>query len=449
MDITTDRIKDKKDYFKIKERNSTIKTEITAGITTFMTMAYILIVNPITLGETGMDVNALFTATALSSIVGTLVMALYANMPFALAPGMGLNAFFAYTVVLGMGYSWEFALTAVFLEGLIFILLTALNIREAIINCIPMTIKKSISVGIGLFIAFIGLINSGIVNTGMVAVEKNILSGSVVKLGNIASPGPALTLIGIVVIGVLLAKNVKGALLIGMILTTIIGIPLGQTILPEGLNIFSAPPSLEPIFFKFQFENIFTWDMFIVLFTFLFVDLFDTVGTLVGVGDKANMLNDKGELPEAKKALFADAIGTTFGAMFGTSTVTTVVESASGVAGGGRTGLTALSTAAMFIIALFLSPLFLMIPSTAVAPVLILVGLFMMTSIKEIDLENYTEAIPAFLTIIMMPLSYSIAEGITFGILSFVFLKVFTGKHKEVSPIMYVLAVLFIGKFFM
>lgn len=449
MDITTDRIKDKKDYFKIKERNSTIKTEITAGITTFMTMAYILIVNPITLGETGMDVNALFTATALSSIVGTLVMALYANMPFALAPGMGLNAFFAYTVVLGMGYSWEFALTAVFLEGLIFILLTALNIREAIINCIPMTIKKSISVGIGLFIAFIGLINSGIVNTGMVAVEKDILSGSVVKLGNIASPGPALTLIGIVVIGVLLAKNVKGALLIGMILTTIIGIPLGQTILPEGLNIFSAPPSLEPIFFKFQFENIFTWDMFIVLFTFLFVDLFDTVGTLVGVGDKANMLNDKGELPEAKKALFADAIGTTFGAMFGTSTVTTVVESASGVAGGGRTGLTALSTAAMFIIALFLSPLFLMIPSTAVAPVLILVGLFMMTSIKEIDLENYTEAIPAFLTIIMMPLSYSIAEGITFGILSFVFLKVFTGKHKEVSPIMYVLAVLFIGKFFM
>lgn len=449
MDITTDRIKDKKDYFKIKERNSTIKTEITAGITTFMTMAYILIVNPITLGETGMDVNALFTATALSSIVGTLVMALYANMPFALAPGMGLNAFFAYTVVLGMGYSWEFALTAVFLEGLIFILLTALNIREAIINCIPMTIKKSISVGIGLFIAFIGLINSGIVNTGMVAVEKNILSGSVVKLGNIASPGPALTLIGIVVIGVLLAKNVKGALLIGMILTTIIGIPLGQTILPEGLNIFSAPPSLEPIFFKFQFENIFTWDMFIVLFTFLFVDLFDTVGTLVGVGDKANMLNDKGELPEAKKALFADAIGTTFGAMFGTSTVTTVVESASGVAGGGRTGLTALSTAALFILALFLSPLFLMIPSTAVAPVLILVGLFMMTSIKEIDLENYTEAIPAFLTIIMMPLSYSIAEGITFGILSFVFLKVFTGKHKEVSQIMYVLAVLFIGKFFM
>ncbi|MBS4538055.1 NCS2 family permease [Clostridium sp. D2Q-11] len=447
MEITTNRIKKSNDYFKIEERNTTVKREIVAGITTFMTMAYILIVNPITLAETGMDINALFTATALSAIIGTLVMGLYANMPFALAPGMGLNAFFAYTVVLGMGYPWEFALTAVFLEGLIFILLTALNIREAIINCIPMTIKKAISVGIGLFIAFIGLVNSGIVNTGMVAVDEGVLSGVVVKLGNIAQPGPLLTLIGVGITGALLVKNVKGALLIGMILTTLIGIPLGETILPEGLNIISRPPSLEPILFKFQFHNILTWDMFIVLFTFLFVDLFDTVGTLVGVGAKAEMLDEKGQLPGAKRALFADAIGTTFGAMFGTSTVTTVVESASGVAEGGRTGLTAVSTAGMFIIALFLSPLFLMIPSTAVAPVLILVGLFMMTPIKDIDLENFTEAIPAFLTIIMMPLTYSIAEGITFGILSYVFIKVTTGKYKEVSPIMYVLSLLFIGKF--
>lgn len=449
MEVTTRSIKRERDYFKLEERNTTVKREITAGLTTFMTMAYILIVNPITLAETGMDVNALFTATALSAIVGCLVMGLYANMPFALAPGMGLNAFFAYTVVLGMGYPWEFALTAVFLEGLIFVLLTALNIREAIINCIPMTIKKSISVGIGLFIAFIGLVNSGIVKTGMVAVDKGVLSGAVVKLGNIAQPGPILTLVGIGIIGALLVKKVKGALLIGMIITTVIGIPLGETILPEGLNILSAPPSIEPIFLKFQWNNILTWDMFVVLFTFLFVDLFDTVGTLVGVGAKAEMLDEKGQLPGAKKALFADAIGTTFGSMFGTSTVTTVVESASGVAEGGRTGLTALSTAGMFIIALFLSPLFLMIPSTAVAPVLILVGLFMMTPIKEIDLENFTEAIPAFLTIIMMPLTYSIAEGITFGILSYVFIKLFTGKFKEVSPIMYVLSILFIGKFFL
>lgn len=442
MDITKE-----KDYFKLNERKTTVKREITAGITTFMTMAYILIVNPITLSETGMDINALFTATALSAIIGTLVMGLYANMPFALAPGMGLNAFFAYTVVLGMGYPWEFALTAVFLEGLIFILLTALNIREAIINCIPMTIKKAISVGIGLFIAFIGLINSGIVDTGMEAVSEGELSGTVVKLGNISSPGPILTILGIIIIGALLVKNVKGALLIGMVVTTLVGIPLGETVLPETFNIISTPPSLEPIFFKFQFENIFTWDMFVVLFTFLFVDLFDTVGTLVGVGDKAGMLDENGKLPGAKKALFADAIGTTFGAIFGTSTVTTVVESASGVAEGGKTGITALSTAGMFIIALFLSPIFLMVPSTAVAPVLILVGLFMMTSIKEIDLENFTESIPAFLTIIMMPLAYSIAEGITFGILSYVLLKVATGKYREVSFAMYVLAILFIGRF--
>lgn len=432
--------------FKLSENKTNVKTEIIAGITTFMTMAYILIVNPLTLSDAGMDFGAVFTATALSAVIGTLVMAFYANYPFALAPGMGLNAFFAYTVVLKMGYSWQFALTAVLLEGIIFIALTFLNVREAIINAIPLGLKKAVSVGIGLFIAFIGLANSGIVVTGMFHVGNDQLDGIPLKLGHITSGAPLLAIIGLIITGILLAKKVKGALFVGILATTIIGIPMGVTQLPEGLRFVSAPPSLKPILFQFDFSNILSFDMLVVLFTFLFVDMFDTVGTLVGVATKADMLDEDGKLPKAKQALFADAIGTTFGAALGTSTVTTYVESASGVAEGGRTGLTALSTAGMFAIALLLSPLFIMIPGAATAPALILVGLFMMTPIKDIDLEDFTEAIPAFLAIIMMPLAYSIAEGIVFGMISYVLLKLLTGKFKDVSPLMVFLSILFVVK---
>lgn len=425
-------------FFRLAENKTTIRTEVLAGLTTFMTMAYILAVNPSILSATGMDRNALFTATALAALIGTLVMALYAKLPFALAPGMGLNAFFAFTVVLGMGHSWQFALTAVFIEGIIFILLTAFNIRELIINSIPMNMKHAVSAGIGLFIAFIGLQNAGvIVNNDAVLVG----------LGSIKTPTVIVALLGVIITGVLLAKKVKGALLIGIFAATLIGIPFGVTVFPDG-SLISLPPSLSPIFFQFEFHNIFTLDMLVVVFTFLFVDMFDTVGTLVGVSDKAGMLSPEGKVPRAKQALFADAIGTTAGAMLGTSTVTTYVESASGVAEGGRTGLTALSVAGLFLLALFLAPLFLMIPAAATAPVLFLVGLFMMSPILKIDLHDFTEAIPAFFTIIMMPLSYSIAEGIVFGMLSYVLLKVFTGKYREVTPVMYVLAVLFIISFF-
>ncbi|KAF0203825.1 MAG: putative MFS transporter AGZA family xanthine/uracil [Bacteroidetes bacterium] len=425
-------------FFRLAENKTTIRTEVLAGLTTFMTMAYILAVNPSILSATGMDRNALFTATALSALVATLVMALYAKLPFALAPGMGLNAFFAFTVVLGMGHSWQFALTAVFIEGIIFILLTAFNIRELIINSIPMNMKHAVSAGIGLFIAFIGLQNAGvIVNNDAVLVG----------LGSIKTHTVIVALLGVIITGVLLARKVKGALLIGIFAATLIGIPFGVTVFPDG-SLVSLPPSIAPIFLQFEFHNIFTLDMLVVVFTFLFVDMFDTVGTLVGVSDKAGMLSPEGKVPRAKEALFADAIGTTAGAMLGTSTVTTYVESASGVAEGGRTGLTALSVAGLFLLALFLAPLFLMIPAAATAPVLFLVGLFMMSPILKIDLNDFTEAIPAFFTIIMMPLSYSIAEGIVFGMLSYVLLKVFTGKHREVTPVMYVLAVLFIISFF-
>jgi adenine/guanine/hypoxanthine permease len=425
-------------FFKLKENKTTVRTEIIAGITTFMTMAYILAVNPGILSATGMDANAVFTATALSAVVATLVMALWAKLPFALAPGMGLNAFFAFTVVLAMGHSWQFALTAVFLEGIIFLLLTAFNIREVIVNAIPMNIKHAISAGIGLFIAFIGMQNAGLI------VKSD---ATMITLGNMAEHSIWIAMFGLVVSGVLLALKVKGALLIGIFAAAIVGIPLGVTILPES-NWVSLPPSLEPIFFKFNFNEIFTTDMLVVLITFLFVDLFDTVGTLIGVASKANMIDKDGKLPRVKQALFADAVGTTVGAMLGTSTVTTYVESASGVAEGGRTGLTALSTAGMFALALFFAPIFLMVPGAATAPALILVGSFMLSPILKINFDDYTESIPVFLTVIMMPLAYSIAEGIVFGMLSYVALKLLTGRHKEVSLVMYVLAILFLVKFF-
>ncbi|MBN1768386.1 MAG: NCS2 family permease [Prolixibacteraceae bacterium] len=428
-----------KKFFNLDKNKTSVKTEVVAGITTFMTMAYILAVNPNILSETGMDKNALFTATALSAVVATLVMALWAKLPFALAPGMGLNAFFAFTVVLGMGYSWEFALTAVFLEGIIFLLLTLFNIREIIVNAIPINLKHAISAGIGLFIAFIGMQNAG-----LIVNNDSVLVG----LGDMGSPTVLVAAIGLILTGVLLALKVRGALLIGIFVATLVGIPMGITIWPEG-SVLSAPPSLEPIFFKFDFSQIFTLDMLIVLFTFLFVDMFDTVGTLVGVSSKANMLDKEGRVPRVKQALFADAIGTTVGSILGTSTVTTYVESASGVAEGGKTGLTSLTTAGMFFLALFLAPLFLMVPGAATAPALILVGSFMLSPVLKINFDDYTESIPAFLTIVMMPFAYSIAEGVVFGILSFVFLKALSGRLKDVSIVMWVLAVLFIANFFL
>ncbi|WP_139906483.1 NCS2 family permease [Clostridium thermarum] len=424
--------------FNLKEHNTNVKREVVAGLTIFMTMAYILGVQPSVLSAAGMPEGAIFTATALSSLVATLVMALYAKLPFALAPGMGPNFFFAYTVVGMMGYSFQMALTAVLIEGLIFILLTFFNVREAIINAIPSNIKKAVSVGIGLFVAFIGVKNSGII---IIDDAKNL------TIGNIVSGSGLLAIIGILITGYLFAKNIKGSLLIGIAVTTLIGIPMGITNLPENFGIISMPPSLSPILFKFDFSNVFTVDMLVIVFTFLFVDLFDTVGTLVGVCTKAKMLDEKGNVPRAKQALMADAIGTTFGAIVGTSTVTTFVESASGVAAGGRTGLTSLTTGLMFGVALFFSPLFLMIPAAATAPALIMVGLFMMSPINEIDLDDFTEAIPAFLTIIMMPFSYSIAEGIVFGIVSYVVLKVLTGKFKDVTLLLYGLVVAFVLKF--
>lgn len=425
-------------FFKLKEHNTDVKTEVLAGITTFMTMAYILVVNPGMLSDTGMDFGGVFTATALSAVIATLVMALYAKYPFALAPGMGLNAFFAYTVVLGkMGKTWQFALTAVLIEGIIFILLSFVNAREAIFNAIPKNLKIAVSVGIGLFIAFIGLQNSGIVlanpDTGVV-------------LGNLKDPSTLLAVIGIVITGVLVARDVKGGLLLGIVLTTVIGIPMGVTALPTGglRAIVSMPPSVKDVAFKFvPMKEIFSFEMLVTVFTFLFVDIFDTVGTLAGVASKADMLDENGELPEVGKALMADAVGTIAGACLGTSTVTTFVESASGVAEGGRTGLTSLTTAGMFAIALFFAPLFIMVPAAATAPALVVVGLFMLTSVSELDFTDMTEAIPAFLTIIMMPFAYSIAEGIVFGMVSYVLIKVFTGKHKDVSFIMYILGIVF------
>ncbi len=419
--------------FRLSERNTNVKNEIMAGLTTFMTMSYILAVNPGMLADAGMDKGGVFTATIVASIIAMLVMGLYANLPFALAPGMGLNAFFVYTVVLGMGHSWQYALTAVFIEGVIFILMSLFNVREAIFNAIPMSLKKAVSVGIGLFIALIGLSSAGVIVQG---------EGTLVSLGNLLTPGAAVTFVGIIVMAILMAKKVRGALLYGILISTVFALILGVTHAPEAW--FQLPPSLAPVAFKLEWKNIFTWEMFSIMFTFLFVDLFDTVGTLVGVASKANLLDEKGELPAAGPALFADAIGTTVGALLGTSTVTTFVESASGVTEGGRTGLTSLSVAFFFFLSLFLFPIFAIIPSQATAPALVMVGLFMMSPIKDIPLDDFSESVPAFLTIVMMPFAYSIAEGIAFGMMSYVIIKVLSGKAKDVSPLMYILALVFL-----
>lgn len=425
-----------KKLFGFDPAKTTIRTEMLAGITTFLTMSYILAVNPSMFSQLdGMSAGAVFTATALAAVVGCLTMALWAKLPFGLAPGMGLNAFFVFTVCMGMGYSWQFALTAVFIEGLIFIVLTLTNLREAIVNAIPASLKNAIGAGIGLFIAFIGLQNAGIIANN---------DATLVSLGEITGGSPLLGLIGLVITGVLVVKDVRGGLLIGILLTTLIGIPMGIT---NYQGLVSAPHSLSDIFCKFEWDHIFTLDMVVVVFTFLFIDMFDTIGTLVGVCTKANMLNPDGTIPRVKQAFMADAIATTVGACLGTSTTTTYVESASGVAQGGRTGLTAFVVACCFAISLFFSPIFLAIPSAATAPVLVIVGLFMLGPIKNIKLDDYAESIPAFITIVMMPLAYSISDGILLGMISYVVLNVLCGNFKRITPAMYVLAILFILKY--
>jgi AGZA family xanthine/uracil permease-like MFS transporter len=423
--------------FGFRKGEHSVHTEIFAGITTFLTMAYILAVNPNILSDTGMDKGALFTTTALISCFSTILMGLYAKLPLALAPGMGLNAFFAYTVCIVLGYSWQFALTAVFIEGLIFILLTITNIREKLVHLLPDTIKKSLCAGIGLFIAFIGLKGSDVIINN---------DATLVSLGNLTQGSALLFVIGLILTSVLLIMKVKGGLLLGILITTVVGIPMGIT---KFDGILSTPPSIEPIFLKFQWEQIFTKDMFIVVFTLLFVDLFDTIGTLITMMARINEKKNTGETSSMKKAFLVDAVATTAGAMLGTSTVTTVIENAAGVEQGGKTGLTAFTTGICFLMALFFSPLFLAIPAAATGPVLVLVGLMMMESVLKINFSDYTESIPAFVCLIMMPFAYSISEGILLGHICYVLVNALSGHHKKVSLGMYILAALFIVKYLM
>ena len=421
--------------FAFNTKETTVRTEITAGITTFLTMAYILAVNPNILGETGMDKGALFTTTVLMSALPTIFMALYAKLPLALAPGMGLNAFFAYTVCLVMGYSWQFALTAVFLEGLVFLLLTVTNLREKIVDVIPNALKNAISAGIGLYIAFIGLQGAGIIVNN---------DATLVSLGNLTTGSALLGAIGIIVTSVLLVKNVKGALLWGILATTLIGIPLGVT---QISGVFSTPPSIEPIFMQFEWSQIFTKEMVIIVFTFLFVDLFDCIGTVIGVANRAGLIKEDGKIPHLKEVFMVDSVSTAAGAVMGTSTVAVYVESAAGVNEGGRSGLTAFVTGICFLLALFFAPLFLAIPAAATTPVLVLVGLMMMSSVLKIDFNDYAEAIPAFICVLLMPLTYSISEGIVLGHLSYIFINLLSGNYKKMTVGMYILAAFFLIKF--
>lgn len=435
-------------FFKLKAHGTNVSTELLAGVTTFMTMAYILIVNPNILSATGMDHGALFTATAIAAVIGTAAMAFLANYPFALAPGMGLNAFFAFSVVIGMGYTWQVALTAVLVEGIIFIILTAVNVREALFNAIPMNLKYAVSAGIGLFIAFIGFQNAGIV------VDN---PATLVGLGDITSASVLLAIIGVVITAILVVKHVKGAILLGILSTWVLTmfseligwyVPNFETTfqsIPGG--IVSLPPSIAPIAFQFDFSQLFSLEFLVVVFAFLFVDLFDTLGTLIGVSSKAGLLDSEGKLPKAKQALFADAIATTAGACLGTSTTTTYVESAAGVSDGGRTGLTALSTAVLFAVSLLFFPIFSAVPGFATAPALIVVGFYMMESVTKIDFNDFSEGIPAFLTLIVMPVTYSISEGIVFGFVSYTLINLVTGKAKKLNTLMYVISVLMILKY--
>ena len=434
--------------FKLKQNNTTVKTEIYAGLTTFMTMAYILIVNPSLLSASGMDSGAVLTATALGAAIGTFAMAALSNYPFALAPGMGLNAYFAYTVVMQMGYSWQMALAAVFVEGIIFIILSLVNVREALFNAIPKNMKSAVSVAIGLYIAFIGMQNAGII------VNED---STLVTLGNVKDISVFLALVGTIITVVLVAKKVKGALFFGILITYVIGIicqlagiyvvnPDAEvySLIPSG--IISIPPSLAPTFMKMDFSKALSGDFFIIMFSFLFVDLFDTLGTLIGVSTKAGYLDKDGKLPRIKGALLADAIGTTAGAVLGTSTVTTFIESASGVTEGGRTGLTSAVVGLLFLVALIFSPVIMAIPSFATAPALIVVGLFMIEQVVNIDFSDYTEGFPAFITIIMMVVAYSISTGLVFGVISYVLIKLFTGRSKELNPVIIIIAILFVLK---
>lgn len=435
-------------FFKLKQNNTTMKTEIFAGLTTFMTMAYILVVNPSILSAAGMDAGALLTATCIASALGTFFMAFFANYPFALAPGMGLNAYFAFTVCGQYGYSWEVALAAVFVEGLIFILLSIVNVREAIFNAIPSNMKKATSVGIGMFIAFIGLQNAGVI------VPNSTVC---VSLGDIKNISVGLSLIGTIITLALVVKKVRGALFLGIILTWFLGIICQLTgiyvvdidagmysLIPQG--IISAPPSLAPIAMKLSFADIKILDFITVIFAFLFVDLFDTLGTLIGVSTKAGFIDKEGKLPHIKGALFADACATTVGALLGTSTVTTFVESASGVSDGGRTGMTSFTTAILFLVALLFSPILTTIPSFATTPALVVVGLFMVENIKDINFSDYTEGFPAFMTILMMVVAYSISEGLVFGVISYVLLKLLSGRKKELNPVIIIIGILFFIK---
>lgn len=449
-------------FFKLKENKTNVRTEVMAGITTFMTMAYILAVNPNILSAAGMDAHAVLIATALAAFVGTAFMALFANYPFALAPGMGLNAYFAYTVVLNMGYSWQIALMAVFVEGIVFIILSLTNVREAIFNAIPMTLKSAVSVGIGLFIAFIGLQNAKIVvNSDSTLLTYQSFKGDTFHSIGI---GAILALIGVLITAILLVRRVKGGILLGIIITWILGIIcelVGIYVPNPDAGMYSVIPSAIVSFdfssfgqtfgqvFKADFSGIRILDFIVVMFAFLFVDLFDTLGTLIGVASKADMLDKDGKLPRIKGALMADAVATSVGAVFGTSTTTTFVESAAGVTEGGRTGLTAITTGLLFLLALIFSPLFLTIPSFATAPALIIVGFYMMGAVVKINFEDMSEAIPAFLCIIAMPLAYSISEGIAIGVISWTLLNLLTGKAKDkrISILMYVLTVLFILKY--
>lgn len=427
-----------KKFFDFDPAKNSFKTEIAAGITTFLTMAYILAVNPSifsNLADLGMNTQAVFTATTLAAIVGTLIMSIYAKKPFGLAPGMGLNAFFVFTVCLTMGYPWQMALTAVFIEGIIFILLTVTKVRAWIVDAIPASLKRAIGAGIGLFIAFIGLKNAGII------VDN---PATLVSLGKVTEGSALLGLIGIIITSVLVVKKVPGNLLIGILITAIIGIPMGITHFD---GVVDTPPSIAPIFCQFDFSQLFSLDMLVIVLTFLFIDMFDTMGTLVGVCTKAGMMRPDGKIPGLNKAFMADAVATVAGACFGTSTTTTYVESAAGVAQGGRTGLTSFVTAICFVIALFFAPLFLGIPAAATSPVLVIVGLYMLTPIKDIELDDYSESIPAFITIIMMPLAYSISDGILCGMIGYVVLNALCGQFKKLNVTMWILAVLFVLKY--
>ncbi len=422
--------------FGFDPKFSTVRTEVMAGLTTFLTMAYILAVNPNILSETGMDKGAVFTTTVVISAIATMFMGLYAKMPLALAPGMGLNAFFAYTVCMIMGYTWQFALTAVFLEGLLFLLLTVTNLREKIVEVIPKTLKNAIGAGIGLYIAFIGLKSAGII------VDN---PATLVSLGDITSGAPLLGLIGLVITAVMLVLNVKGALLWGIVLTALIGIPMSVT---KFDGVFSVPPAIDSIFLKFEWAHVFTKEMAIIVFTFLFVDLFDCIGTVIGVTERAGMVKD-GKIPRLKEIFMTDSLATTLGAIMGTSTVAVYVESAAGVNEGGRSGLTAFITGVCFLVALFFAPLFLAIPAAATAPVLVLVGLMMMGAVVKIDFNNYAESVPAFICVIMMPLTYSISDGIVLGHLSYIFINLCSGNYRKITMGMYVLAAFFLLKFLM